>query len=301
MDKLAVMNAFCRIVDRGSFTRASEDIGVSAALLSREIRLLEESLGTILLLRTTRSMSLTESGQAYYAEARAILAAVGQIEDRIRESAGSVRGQLRVNAPGSFGQVVVAPMLPAFLDAYPDLALSLSLDDRLVDMVQGGFDLSIRVMATMPDSGLVTRRLATVRQQLFAAPSYLHRHGTPRVPADIAGHRIVGFLHADHLTGWDLASGDDSARVAVDPAVRVGSSLVLRDLLVAGQGIGTLPEFISRGPVMRGDLVRVLADHELPARAVCAVSAMRSGSDPRVDAFLAHLRTALGQGIVDPG
>ncbi|MEC9345175.1 MAG: LysR family transcriptional regulator [Pseudomonadota bacterium] len=293
MDKLAVMNAFCRIVDRGSFSRAAEDVGVSAALLSREVRLLEESLGTMLLVRTTRSMSLTESGQAYYDQARAILDAVGRIEDRIRESAGALRGQLRVNAPGTFGQVVVAPMLPAFLDAFPDLALTLSLDDRVVDMVQGGFDLSIRVMATMPDSTLVARRLGSVRQQLFAAPAYLRRFGVPGTPADLPAHRIAGFLHADHLTDWSLESPDGSTRIAVDPQVRVGSSLVLRDLLVAGQGIGTLPDFVAREPVARGDLVCVLPGHELPRRTVCAVTPGRSGSDPRADAFLDHLRAAL--------
>ncbi len=118
MDKLSVMNAFCRIVERSSFARAAEDLGVSPALLSREVKLLEESLGASLLTRTTRTMSLTENGQLFYDEALRILSAVDQIEDRIREGAGEVIGHLKINAPSSFGQVVIAPMLPGFLDWY---------------------------------------------------------------------------------------------------------------------------------------------------------------------------------------
>ena len=171
MDKLSVMNAFCRVVARGSFARAADDLGVSSALLSREVKLLEESLGCTLLARTTRSMSLTDAGRRYYEEAQGILDAVDHMEDRIRQEAGAIRGHLKVNAPNSFGQVVIAPFLPAFLATYPDLRLTLSLDDRVVDMVEGGFDLSLRIRATLPDSSLVARRIGTVRQRIFASPA----------------------------------------------------------------------------------------------------------------------------------
>ena len=150
MDKLSVMQAFRRIVERGSFARAAEDLGVSPALLSREIKLLEESLGTTLLTRTTRAMSLTDAGRLFYDQAGGILDAVTRVETRIRDGAGAVRGHLKVNASSSFGQMVLAPMLPGFLDAYPDLRLSLSLDDRVVDMVEGGFDVSVRIRPTLP-------------------------------------------------------------------------------------------------------------------------------------------------------
>ena len=293
MDKLSVMHAFRRIAERGSFARAAEDLGVSPALLSREIKLLEESLGTTLLTRTTRSMSLTDAGRLYYDEATGILDAVAGVETRIRDGAGAVRGHLKVNASSSFGQTVIAPILPRFLDAYPDLRLTVSMDDRVVDMVEGGFDVSIRIRPAMPDSALVARKVGTMRQQIFAAPAYLERTGVPVVPQDIARHRVIGFLLSDHLTSWALTGPSGTVTIDLDPPVRVGNSLVLRDLLIAGQGIGTLPDFVSNEAEARGALVRVLPDWELPAPEIFAVTASRLGMDAKVTAFLDHLRAAL--------
>ncbi|WP_090030500.1 LysR family transcriptional regulator [Lutimaribacter saemankumensis] len=295
MDKLSVMQAFRRIVERGSFARAAEDLGVSPALLSREIKLLEESLGTTLLTRTTRSMSLTDAGRLYYDEVIGILDTVTGVETRIREGAGAVRGHLKVNASSSFGQTVIAPMLPDFLDAYPDLRLTLSLDDRVVDMVEGGFDVSIRIRAAMPDSALVARKIGTIHQRVFAAPSYLEHAGIPSTPNDLAQHRVIGFLLANHLTSWVLQGPQGSQSVELDPPIRVGNSLVLRDLLVAGQGIGTLPDFVSNESEARGELVRVLPEWELPAPEIFAVTGSRLGMDAKVTAFLDHLRAALGR------
>ncbi|MBJ6370479.1 LysR family transcriptional regulator [Sedimentitalea arenosa] len=293
MDKLSVMHAFRRIVERGSFARAAEDLGVSPALLSREVKLLEESLGTTLLTRTTRAMSLTDAGRLYYDEAAGILDAVTRAETRIRDGAGAVRGHLKVNASSSFGQTVIAPILPELLAAYPDLRLTLSLDDRVVDMVEGGFDVSIRIRPAMPDSALVARKIGTMRQRIFAAPAYLDTAGVPQTPQDIARHRVIGFLLADHLTTWALHGPSGHATLDLDPPVRVGNSLVLRDLLIAGQGIGTLPDFVSTAPEARGELVRVLPDWELPAPDIFAVTASRLGMDAKVTAFLDHLCAAL--------
>ncbi|MDQ2091766.1 LysR substrate-binding domain-containing protein [Marimonas arenosa] len=233
MDKLSVLQAFRRIVERGSFARAAEDLGVSPALQSREIKLLEDSLGSTLLTRTTRSMSLTDAGRLYYEEALGILDAVTNVENRIREGASAVRGHLRVNASSSFGQMVIAPFLPAFLETYPDLRLTLSMDDRVVDMVEGGFDLSIRIRAAMPDSALVARKIGTVRQCVFSAPTYLERAGAPRHPEELTDHNVVGFLLADHLTRWTLSGPTGSVTLDLDPLVRVGNSLVLRDCLTS--------------------------------------------------------------------
>ena len=293
LDKLSVMNAFCRIVERESFARAAEDVGVSPALLSREIKLLEESLGCTLLTRTTRRMALTDHGRLYYAEAQDILAAVGQIEDRIRIRSGTVAGHLRINAPNSFGQIVLAPLLPGFLNAHPDVELTLALDDRVVDMVEGGFDLSIRVRAGLPDSALVARRITDYQQGLFASPAYLERAGVPQTPAELADHAIIGFLHADTAAQWQLSNGRSEETVSFDPRVRIGNSIVLCDLLIGGHGIGSLPSFISDGPLARGELVRVLPEYRLPDRHVFAVTASRLGADAKVTAFLDHLRAEL--------
>ncbi len=293
MDKLATMQAFCRIVDRGSFARASEDLGVSPALLSREVRLLEDSLGTTLISRTTRRMSLTEAGRLYYQESMTILDAVNRVEDHIRDGAGAMRGHLKVNASNSFGQLVIAPFLPAFTTAFPDLRVTLSLDDRIIDMVEGGFDVSIRIRSALRDSTLIARKIGTVQQGIFAAPAYLKSAGVPDGPDAISRHKVLGFLLSDHLTTWDMTGPDGPCTLTVDPVVRVGSSIVLRDLLIAGAGIGTLPSFVSDGPVARGDLVRLLPAYSFAPRDICAVTAARLGMDARVLAFLDHLKAAL--------
>jgi len=293
MDRLSVMKAFCRIVERGSFTRAAEDLGVSAALLSRDVKLLEESLGCTLLTRTTRTMSLTEHGRLYYDEATRLLDQVARMEERVRDGAGTVAGRLKVNAPQSFGATVLAPILPDFLARHPDLNLTLSLDDRVVDMIEGGFDLSIRVRPDLPDSGLIARRIAPVRQALFAAPAYLKAHGAPETPRDLTGHETLEFLLSSESGQWDLSGPEGVTPVTLHSRHRIGSSLVLRDMLIAGMGIGSLPDFISDAPEAAGALVRVLPAHELPPRHVYAVTASRLSADAKTAAFLDFLQDGL--------
>ncbi|MCZ0963764.1 LysR family transcriptional regulator [Paracoccus benzoatiresistens] len=293
MDKLSAMQAYCRIVDRGSFTRAAEDLGVSAALLSREVSRLEASLGVALLSRTTRRMTLTEAGRTYYDEALVILQAVGSFEERIQKTAGVVSGHLKVNAPSSFGQVVVAPMLPGFCKQYPDLRVSLTLDDRVIDMVEGGFDLTLRIRSSMKDSTLRARKLGEVRVGIFASADYLARNGSPTTPEDIRHHQTCGYLLSEHLDTWDLTGPGGEISVPVDPKVRVGNSFVLVELLVAGMGLGTLPDFISGPAEEAGVLVRVLPDYALPTRAVWAVLPAGARQDGRVGAFLRALKEAI--------
>ncbi|MDP3198051.1 LysR family transcriptional regulator [Tabrizicola sp.] len=294
MDKLSVMQAFCRIVDRGNFARAAEDLGVSATLLSREVRLLEENLGTMLITRTTRSMSLTQAGRVHYDEAKGILDAVHRVEDNIRESARAVVGHLQINAPLSFGQLVGA-MLPAFLRCYPDLRVSPTLDDRVIDMVEGGFDLTLRIRSSLKVSTLRARRLGVVRVGISRHPVVWPERGTPTTPADLSAHVVVGYLLSEHLTRWDLRGPDGAFSLAVDPCARVSSSVVLRDLLIAGCGLGTLPDFISRAPEVSGALQRVLHRFELPPREIWAISTVGPSKHLRIAAFLDHLEQALAR------
>ncbi len=287
------MNAYCLIVERGSFTRAAEDLGVSGTLLSREIKLLEQSLGCALLTRTTRTMSLTEQGQAYYQAAKDIVGQIDQLDAHIRASAGEVRGHLKVNAPGSFGQTVIASRLSTFMDRYPDLKVTLSFDDRVIDMVEQGFDLSIRIRSALPASSLFARTIARVKQRLFAAPDYLDRAGVPHRPDALEDHAVLGFSLADHDTRWVLrqTTTGQVTEVAVHPLMSVGSSLVLKDLLIAGKGIGTLPDFISDNAVARGALVQVLPDYELPDRHIFAVTGARLEANAGAAAFVNMLRS----------
>lgn len=295
MDKLAVMRAFCRVVERQSFARAADDLGVSASLLSREVKRLEQSLACVLINRTTRTMSLTEHGALYYAEAERLLAEIGGMEDAVRRGAGSVTGRLALNAPLSYGLAVLSPLMPQFLERYPDIDLSIAMEDRVLDMVEGGYDVSIRVVASLPPSSLVVRRIAPVKQRLFAAPVYLDTQGRPASPIDLTCHCLLGFSLADHARRWDLDGPEGREILAIVPRHLVGNSLFLRDLLISGAGIGALPDFLADAPVAEGRLERVLPAYELPERHVFAVTATRLSADAKARAFIDFLRETLGQ------
>jgi DNA-binding transcriptional LysR family regulator len=294
MEKLAFMRAYCRIVERGSFAKAADDLQVSPALLSRDLKLLEGSLGCALIARTTRSMSLTEHGRVYYEEARRILADVERAEEAVRQAAGQVSGRLSVNAPHSFGVTVLASLIPTFLERHPEVELNLSFDDRVVDIIEGGFDLTIRIRAVLPDSGLIAREIASVGQALFASPAYLAQHRTPQTTKDLASHPVVGYLHADDATAWTLVGPEGPETVPHRARMQVGSSLVLRDLLISGLGIGALPDFLSNPAEREGRLVRVMEQHTMPSRHLYAVTSSRRGADAKTLAFIDHLQAAMG-------
>lgn len=286
------MKAYCRIVERGSFAHAAEDLGVSGTLLSREIKLLEQSLGCTLLSRTTRAMSVTEQGQAYYAAARDILSRIAQIDEGIRASTGEVRGHLRVNAPSSYGQIVIAPRLAGFMERFPELTVTLAFDDHVIDMVEHGFDLSLRIRPALPDSTLFARAIAPVRQRLYAAPGYLRQAGLPDGPDDLTDHTTLGFALADHARIWALRhlKTDALTEIEIAPRMVLGNSLVLRDLLIAGKGIGTLPDFVAAEPLANGVLVPVLPDYALPDRQIFAVTGARLDANAAATAFVEMLR-----------
>ncbi|PHP65805.1 LysR family transcriptional regulator [Zhengella mangrovi] len=293
MDRLSVMKAFCRVVERGSFARAAEDLGISPALLSRDIKLLEQALSVQLLSRTTRRMAVTDHGRLYYEDCRRILQEIDEVEARARRGAGRVAGSLRVNAPSSFGLTVLSAMLPGFMDAYPDVQLTLHLDDHVIDMIEGGYDLSIRIRAGLPDSVLVARRIGTVRQALFASPDYVTSHGAPRSPTQLQGHDILGYLLADQPQDFSMTGPAGEETVPVTPRAFLGSSLLLRDLLANGRGIGALPDFLSAPLECDRRLVRILPGWSLPERQIYAVTPSHLGMDGRVSAFVTYLQQYL--------
>lgn len=293
MDKFGVMRAFCRIVDRGSIARAAEDLGVSSSLLSRDLKLLEESLGCRLITRTTRSMSLTEHGRLYYEQADRILQAVDLAEERVRSGAQVVRGLLRINAPHSFGTTVLADLLPRFARQYPEVQLSLIFDDNVLDLVQGGFDVAIRIRASLPDSGLISRKVMSVRQGIFASPGYIAERGCPETPEDLQAHATLSYSLAETPLSWHLTGPERQVSVPILPHLRLGSSVVLRDMILADMGIGTLPNFLSDPLEAAGRITRLLPDWQLPERTIYTLAASRLSADAKVAAFTDFLAAEL--------
>ena len=290
MDTFNYMRAFRRIVELGSLAKAAEDLDLSSAGLSKQLRALEAHLGAVLIQRTTRKMSLTDTGAAYYAECCRLLDELDALEKSVKRQSRRVSGRLRVNAPVSFALSVLSPLLARFLRQYPDLKLDLAMEDRLVDAVGQGFDVSIRLRAQLDDSTLIARRLASLTQVLCAAPSYLERRGRPDGVEALGEHDILSYTLAD----GPGALPDDEAGQATDPRagpahIQVNNSLMLRDLLEAGLGIGALPSFLAAPSIADGRLARVLPELPSAPRHVYAVYPTSRHLQPKVKAFVDFL------------
>src|ERR1044072_3490538 len=192
MSKLQQMSSFVAVVDAGSFVGATKATGLSKAAVSRHVSDLEQRLGVRLLQRTTRRLSLTDEGRMFFGRAKELLESIDDAESELTLRTGEARGVIRVNAPLTFGALHLAPLWGPFADANPQVSLEITLSDRVVDVVEEGYDLAIRI-TSIPDSTLVTRKLATTRMVLCASPTYLKRHGAPAHPAEVAKHAVISY------------------------------------------------------------------------------------------------------------
>ncbi|WP_417666568.1 LysR family transcriptional regulator [Roseibium sp.] len=258
MSNLTDMEIFARVVSAGSMSAAGREMSLSPAVVSKRIRRLEDKLGTRLLQRTTRQIAMTEAGQGFYERVIAILASVEEAEAFVSRGSAEARGNLKVAAPTSFGRLHIAPYLGQFLDANPDLSVSLDLDDGFVDIVGDGYDLAIRI-AELSDSSLVARRLAPIHRILVASPDYLSKHGEPRSIQDLTENHVC--LAAANQDPWRLVGPDGLENVRTIAPVRTNSSEVVRECLLAGVGIA-LRSTWDIGPELReGKLKIVLPDY----------------------------------------
>jgi DNA-binding transcriptional LysR family regulator len=293
MDAFTLMRSFRRIVELGGLAKAAEDLGMSAAGLSKQLRALEAHLGAVLIQRTTRRMSLTETGQTYYRECVRLLDELEALEASVRQQSQQVGGRLRVNAPMSFALSTLSPLLAEFLQRYPALGLDLTLEDRLLDAVAEGFDVSIRLRTQLQDSSLVARRLGSVCQMLCAAPSYLAQHPPLSSSDDLQRHSLLQYSLAEPPGEWPLHGPQGSVSVQGPTRATVGNSLMLRDLLIAGLGIGALPSFLAAPAIARGALVEVLPEYRFAPRQVFAVYPTSRHLQPKVRAFVDFLAERL--------
>lgn len=296
MDLLAHMRVFRRVVERASFSKAAEDLRQSTAAISKQVRQLEERLGSLLLIRTTRRMSLSETGRAYFTECCRLLDELDALERSTATGGGEVAGRLRVNAPLSFGLKVLSPVLAQFMARYPQLAVELTLDDHLLDVVAEGFDVSLRIRATLADSTLIARRLGEVEQIICAAPGYLAARGTPLSIEDLRQHDLLAYRLADHPGSWRLDGPEGAVNIELPARFSVDNSLMLSDMLLAGVGIGALPSFVARPALERGELIQVLPQHELARRSIYALYPSSRHLQQKVRVFVDFLAAALRAG-----
>ena len=258
MTNLGDLEIFASVVATGSMSLTGRALGFSPAVISKRIKRLEDRLGTRLLQRTTRQISLTEAGQGFYDRVLAILAGLEEAEAYIAGRSSQMYGTLKISAPTSFGRLHIAPHLKSFMQAHPELALNLVLSDEFVDIVGGGFDLAIRI-AELTDSSLVARRLAPVRRVLCASPAYIDAHGMPEDIDDLRRHTC---LPAHNLDPWRLEGPKGSLIFRPEGRLITNSSEVVREAVIAGLGIA-LRSTWDIGPELReGRLIQVLPAYE---------------------------------------
>jgi DNA-binding transcriptional LysR family regulator len=260
VDKLAAMEVFTQVVAAGGFSAAARRMGLSRSAVSKHISELETEIGVQLLFRTTRRMTPTEAGLAYDERCRAILDEVAETEAAITDAEQQPRGLLRVNAPMSFGILHLGPAVADFMAAHPDLQVQMILDDRFVDPVAEGFDVTIRI-AEMEDSSLIARRIGAARMAICAAPDYLARHGVPELPDDLRNYDCLHYGNLPSSTHWRLTGPDGTHRVPIRARLCTNNGQVLRDAAVAGLGICALPTFIVGPELQAGRLASVLPDY----------------------------------------
>lgn len=288
------MAAFVRVVEAKTFTAAAERLGWSKSVVSRRLSDLEERLGVRLLNRSTRRLSLTEAGQAYYERCTRILADVEETEEAVASLQTEPRGQLRVNAPMTFGIRHLAPAITAFMEAHPRVDVDLVLNDRFVDLIDEGFDLALRI-GTLADSMLVARKLAVCRRVACASPAYIAAHGAPEAPGDLADHDCLIYTNSASPDLWRFVARDGTeSAVRVKGRLRVNNGDALRECAAAGLGIVQLPSFIVADTVAEGRLQPVLCDWRLADTAVHAVYPHNRYLSTKVRAFVDFLAGRFG-------
>lgn len=291
MDKFEGMRAFAQVVDAGGFAAAARQMGLSRSAVNKLVINLEDNLGVQLLHRTTRKVTPTATGLAFYQRCVAILAELAEAELAVANSHSQPTGTLRVNAPMSFGTLHLAAAVADFMQQYPDLNLELSLNDRFIDPVEEGFDVTLRIAAPFDAASLIAHKISPAQRVLCAAPGYLARHGSPQQPQDLRSHSCLhyGYLGAGHQ--WQLLTPAGEAQsIAIDGCLCSNNGEVLREAALKGLGIALLPTFLVGEALQRGLLQVVLPAYNLPDLYIWVLYPVNRHLSAKVQLFTEFIR-----------
>ncbi|MEQ9150722.1 MAG: LysR family transcriptional regulator, partial [Parvibaculum sp.] len=262
---------YARVVELGGFTAAADALGLSKSMVSRQISTLEDALGVRLLNRTTRRISLTEAGAVVFERAQRIVTEAQEAAEEATCVEGAVRGQLRINAPMSFGISQLGPVMPEFMARYPELTVDLVLNDRRINLIEEGFDVSLRISA-LTDSSLIARQLAPVERYIVGSPAYFEKHGVPKRPSDLAGHDFMLYtlLSRPNILEMENAKGEKE-QVELKGRFLCNNADAMVEMMLKGTGLVFSPDVLCHRHLKSGALVRVLEDWTVPALTLHAI------------------------------
>ncbi len=294
MDRFLEMQTFNAVVDAGSFVKAAEALAMSKAAVSRYVVDMETRLGVRLLHRTTRRLSLTEEGQVFYGRSKELLAELAEAEDEISSRSHAASGLLRINAPFTFGVLHLAPLWGAFMAQNPKVKLDVTLADRLVDLVEEGYDMAIRI-ASLENSTLVSKRLASTRMLLCASPQYLALHGTPKEPSELAAHAVISYSYWSTRDEWHFTGPQGPVSVKTNPCIHTNSGDTCRAAALAHQGVILQPDFLVGPDLAVGTLVELLPQYRSLELGIYAVYPTRKHVSAKVRALIDFLAAHFAQ------
>ncbi len=289
MNRLENMHTFVRVVDTGGISAAADKLNVAKSAVSRRLKELETHLGVELFHRTTRKMNLTDTGRVYYQDCLRILDDILETELTVSQTHGTLKGNLKVALPSSFGLMHMGSAINEFLQNHPLIEFDLDFNDREVDLMQEGFDLAIRV-ARLSDSSLIARKIATINSVICASPGYLSYMGTPQSPVDLIQHQCLVYSLSRDYEYWNIINPDDQpTRVKLHPYINASTGEFLLDAAIAGHGITQLPTFIAYQALKQGKLVILFDEYKLPQLNAYAIYPQTRHLSQRVRTFVDFL------------
>ncbi|WP_085694608.1 MULTISPECIES: LysR family transcriptional regulator [unclassified Pseudomonas] len=291
MDRLAAMETFVCVVETGSFSAAARRLDIGQPAVSKTIAQLEARLAVRLLLRSTRGLTPTEAGLAYFERAKRTLEEADEADNAARGSASGLSGNLRVSAAVTFGRMNVVPRLGLFLDQHPQLSVDLMLDDRNINLMEEGIDVALR-MGNLVDSGLTARRIASCRRVVLGTPTYFARHGIPTCPADLSQHQATVYNRSGGAT-WTFSKGSEEQTATLSGRLRVSAAEGLRAAVLAGQGLSVASWWMFEPELASGAVVEVLQDWTLPPQDLWAVFPTGRMASAKARAFVDHVQKTL--------
>ncbi|RQU68180.1 LysR family transcriptional regulator [Burkholderia cenocepacia] len=295
MEDLSAVSVFVSVVDAGSFAAAADRLGVVRSVVSRRIATLEDRLGTRLLQRTTRRLSLTATGKRFYERVKEGLDTINEAEREVSALRTEPVGKLVVSLPMSFGLTHIVPALPSFHANYPQITLELRFDDTKAELVRDNVDVALRI-ADLVDSSMVARRIAKIRHVLVASPAYLGRHGELLDPGELSTRECLIYGLRSTPRRWSFQQGDVLRTVHVNGHLEANNSLALRQMARAGMGLALIPLFLVSDDIQQGTLASVLPDWETHQLDLCAVFPTRRFVAPAIRAFIQFVEATVGTG-----